>query len=551
MGWLLGFVLYAHFYLTCARGVSSQGFLGIGISASIQAHVGQSDWLGDAEVCATREVVKQAAESETLADADLESAREEVKKAAEVLGSSLKALKTLVIDDQTISDINVDNLAALWKNTFQFTAMRTWRLFPDNTSVFVSTGDIPQMWLRDSSAQLMPYVQLLTATPPSLQTDALRQVLEAAMRRQVRFILSDPYASAFYFEHGEANEQGPTKQGCPRSDICKTCTCAKCAPACGPYTYQKDFELDSLLYPILLHHKYWKATGTTSHLNADFTKALDAILELMKIEQRHNTQSKYWYKGGTPGPPFKDDIGLVWSYALPSDDAASGYNIPENLMAVEALRLAAEMARGPMKEGRLGYYLEQLARTIERAIDKFGVVDDSRSSNSTEVFAFQVDGFGNHTLEDDANMPNLLWLPYLGHRGSLLRKYGEIYRNTRKLVLSAKNKNFFTSSVAGKRIKGLGSQHHSMGLRAMGSECMGDCVWHLGLVMQGMTAEIPEEKADCMRQILSTDAGKLFLHEGFNPDCPEDYNRDDFGWANALFSEWVMREWAPSKSTLP
>jgi meiotically up-regulated gene 157 (Mug157) protein len=257
----------------------------------------------------------------------------------------------------------------MWESTFTFTARYAWSVFPDDGTVFVSTGDISQMWLRDSTAQLMPYVHLAARSPAG---GPLRRVLEGAMARQVRFILSDPYASAFYDSSGPGVLEGPNKQECPRSPNCHGCHCTHCSPACGNYTFQRDYELDAVLFPLLLHHRYWQATGSTAHLDSHFALALRTILGLLRTEQWHASKSKYLYMPpdkpvasgrrrrrfkediGSPGSTrFKEGVGLVWSFAMPSDDQAHGYNIPQNLMLVVTLRLAAELAAGPLRDAGL------------------------------------------------------------------------------------------------------------------------------------------------------------------------------------------------------
>lgn len=44
------------------------------------------------------------------------------------------------------------------------------------------------------------------------------------------------------------------------------------------------------------------------------------------------------------------------------------------------------------------------------------------------MYAYETDGFGNYTLIDDANVPSLLSLPYLGCVDATDR----LYKNTRK-----------------------------------------------------------------------------------------------------------------------
>jgi meiotically up-regulated gene 157 (Mug157) protein len=272
---------------------------------------------------------------------------------------------------------------------------------------------------------------------------------------------------------------------------------------------------------------------------------LRAILSLLRTEQWHFSKSKYFYK--PLQGRFNEGIGLVWSFALPSDDQVlAGYNVPQNIMLVVALRRAAEMAKGPMRDAVLAAELEKMAGSVDEAVRRYGIVP--AGSGDDMIYAFQVDGWGNSTTMDDANMPNLLWLPYLGYDDP-----AGLYEATRRFVLSGKNRNFFSTRPSlvdsGKKhasVSGLGSRHTSHGLRlgGKGRECHGHCVWHLGLIMQGMTATDEEERRTCMEEILSTSCKTDKLHEGFSPEDPCSYNRDGFGWANALFSDWVLREWA-------
>jgi meiotically up-regulated gene 157 (Mug157) protein len=73
--------------------------------------------------------------------------------------------------------------------------------------------------------------------------------------------------------------------------------------------------------------------------------------------------------------------------------------------------------------------MHKLAVEIKEAIYKYGITHDNEGNN---VFAYEVDGFGRANKMDDANVPSLLSLPYLG----FVDKNDEIYLNTRKLILS-------------------------------------------------------------------------------------------------------------------
>jgi meiotically up-regulated gene 157 (Mug157) protein len=63
--------------------------------------------------------------------------------------------------------------------------------FDGKPDTAVITGDIPAMWLRDSSAQVWPYLTL------AAKDAALRHMLEGIIRQQARCILINPYADAF------------------------------------------------------------------------------------------------------------------------------------------------------------------------------------------------------------------------------------------------------------------------------------------------------------------------------------------------------------------
>ena len=137
------------------------------------------------------------------------------------------------------------------------------------------------------------------------------------------------------------------------------------------------------------------------------------------------------------------------------------------------------------------------------------------------MYACETDGFGNHILADDANVPSLLSAPYLG----FCAPDDPIYLNTRKMLLSKANPFYFEGAKA----KGIGSPHTPE-----------NHIWHIALAMQGLTSQCPEEKKMLLDMIMSTHADLWFMHEGFHVDDPAVFSREWFAWANTICSEFFI-----------
>ena len=121
---------------------------------------------------------------------------------------------------------------------------------------------------------------------------------------------------------------------------------------------------------------------------------------------------------------------------------------------------------------------------------------------------------------DDPNVPSLLALPYLG----ICEPADEIYLNTRRFILSESNPWYFKGSAA----QGVGSPHTP-----------DNYIWPIGLIIQGMTAEDPEERMPLLHTLVATDAGTFSMHESFDVDDPARFTRPWFAWADSLFAEYV------------
>lgn len=397
------------------------------------------------------------------------------------------------------------DLATLFCNCFPNTLNTTASLKTDGTT-FVFTGDIPAMWLRDSSAQVHQYLPFAKEDPQ------VRRIFEGLIRRQVGLILEDPYANAF-------NEL-PNNAGFP-NDVTEQ----------NPWVWERKYEVDSLCYPVRLAWEYWKQTGISAIFDADFHKALQVIVKLWSREQKHGETSDYTFQrfGSLPSDTLKyagqgrpvNHTGMTWSGFRPSDDACTfGYLIPANMFAVVVLRHIAEIADNCLADNPLAEKALALATEIDDGIRTYGIFSHPVYG---DVYAYETDGFGNYNLMDDANVPSLLSIPYLGYAPA----YDPVYLNTRRFILSKDNPHHHEGKLA----KGIGSPHTPSGY-----------IWPISLSMQGLTAIDDDEILKVVDMLAATDAGTGFMHESFHPDDPANFTRDWFAWSNSLFSELILKK---------
>ncbi|WP_136607507.1 glycoside hydrolase family 125 protein [Paenibacillus dokdonensis] len=401
--------------------------------------------------------------------------------------------------DETLQN---EKLAKMFRQCYPNTLETTTRLLDDGTT-FVFTGDIPAMWLRDSSAQVRQYL------PFAKEDKDLQRLIGGLVSRQVECILIDPYANAF-------NEQPNYKSW--DQDLTEM----------GPWIWERKYEIDSLCYPIQLSYLYWKATGNTDIFDAKYRKAAKSIIELWKTEQNHFEDSQYLF-ARTQGP--KSDTlrnnrkgmpvnytGMTWSGFRPSDDACTfGYLVPSNMFAVVVLGYMEEIAREIYKDEDWEEAAAVLKEEIDFGIQTYGTY---RHPKYGKIYAYETDGFGNHNLMDDANVPSLLSIPYIGYAD----KNDPVYQNTRRFILSEENPYYYEGTVA----KGIGSPHTP-----------DRYIWHISLAMQALTSIDAAEVQEIVDTILRTDADTGFMHEGFHVDDPSQFTRPWFAWANSIFAELI------------
>lgn len=373
-----------------------------------------------------------------------------------------------------------------WCTTMTRTADRT----------FVITGDIPAMWLRDSSAQVLPFLQLA-------EVAVVTEVLQGLVREQWRCIALDPYANAF--------NQRATGAHFDTDDL-----------ELHPGVWERKYEIDSLAFPVQLAHQLWQATGDVSHLDEVVRAGCRAIVALWRTEQHHGERSTYRHirasePQDTLGPDGRGTpvavTGLTWSGFRPSDDACTyGYNIPAQLMAVMALRMMGEFA-DVWSDRALAADAIALAAEITTGVETFGLVNGR--------FAYEVDGLSHQLCVDDANMPSLLSLPLT----SDVTVDDPRYRATRAWILSPANPFYFQGTAA----TGIGSPHTPHRY-----------IWPIALAVQGLTGDLDAARS-CLDILLTTDGGTGWMHEGFHADDPTQFTRPWFSWANSMTCALMMR----------
>jgi meiotically up-regulated gene 157 (Mug157) protein len=406
------------------------------------------------------------------------------------------------------SFIGNKELGWMFENCFPNTLDTTvdFEVIDGQPDTYVITGDIDAMWLRDSTAQVWPYLPLMKEDP------ALQQLIAGVINRQSRCILKDPYANAFY---KDGNKESHWK-----SDLTEM----------KRGVHERKWEVDSLCYPIRLAYHYWKATGDTSPCSMTSHDALVLTLKTFREQQRKNGKGPYHFQRRTEtqtdtvagrgyGNPAKP-VGLIFSIFRPSDDATIfPFLVPANFFAVVSLRQAAEMLDQIHHDQDAARRCRAMADEVEQALQQYAVVQHPKLGR---VYAYEVDAFGNFYCIDDGNVPSLLSLPYIG----AVKPQDKIYANTRSLVLSPANPYY----CQGKAADGPGGPHVGM-----------DMIWPLGLIVQGLTSTNDKEIRQCLNTLQKTHAGTGFMHEAFNKDDPEKFTRSWFAWANTIFGELVLK----------
>ncbi|KAH7345050.1 Six-hairpin glycosidase-like protein [Rhizoctonia solani] len=408
--------------------------------------------------------------------------------------------------DQMKKRLKDPDVARLFENTFPNTLDTTVRYFSkENNLAFIITGQTlltfcSAQWLRDTANQLAHYHSLLG------QDKELATLVKAVINNEARYIAEYPYCGAF---------QPP-----PESGLSPTVNEWALGVKVNPYTvFECKYELDSLCGFLKLSRSYYQATNDSSFANGNWDAAITQIFRVMDeqsqgtFDEDFNVISYYNWTGGngalSPQVPNRGNsepkayTGMVGTHHRPSDDlstygmfvhssVSSAFLTPANAMLSVELAHLADTLDGM---GRLKNL------QIRHAVWNHTVSDG--------IFAYETNGLGSQYLMDDANVPSLLSLPYLGF---LIRPH---LREAKDMILSRRNPYY----AKGKTFFGTGGPHV-------------DTVhpWPMSLI----SAIYGSDDNDEIENLLYTIVNSQNVHND------SDYTRPWFAWANSYFAEMLL-----------
>ena len=406
------------------------------------------------------------------------------------------------------SEISDPQLSWIFENCYPNTLDTTvdYEVIDGKPDTFIITGDIDAMWLRDSTAQVWPYLPLVK------KDKKIKNLIKGLINRQAKCVIRDPYANSFY------------------KDLTKVSAHNKDIPTPIAGVHEQKWEVDSLCYVIRLSYNYYKLTNDKSIFDDTWIKSTKLIYETFLTEQRKDGKSPYKFiRNGTAmvdaplfsgtGRPFKPN-GLICSMFRPSDDATMyPFLIPSNIFASISMKQLSQIYDEQKIDDKFSEKCLLMSEEIDNAIKKYAIKEHL---DFGKIYSYEIDGFGNNLYMDDANVPSLMSLAYLDSKF----KDDKIYLNTRKFLLSENNPYF----LKGKAAEGQASPHTGK-----------DKIWPMGIILRAMTSKDDDEIKKCLKMLVDTHAGTGFMHEAFDKDNPNNYFRSWFAWANTLFGELIIK----------
>jgi meiotically up-regulated gene 157 (Mug157) protein len=131
-----------------------------------------------------------------------------------------------------------------------------------------------------------------------------------------------------------------------------------------------------------------------------------------------------------------------------------------------------------------------------------------------KIYAYETDGFSQHLMIDDANIPSLLSAPYLGFR-TAYDPSNKLIESTRRFILSKDNPLFYEGTYA----SGIGSEHGKNKL-----------VWPMSIIMEGMTLIIDNNTKNDLdyvwKRLEIGHPNTVSMRESFHVDDPTEFTRE-------------------------
>ena len=419
-------------------------------------------------------------------------------------------------------------LYKIFSNCYPNTLDTTVDYDDEKIETFIITGDIKAMWLRDSSLQIFPYLKHCP------KDEHLSNMIKGLFKKQIEYILFDPYANAF--------NKIPLESPWANDITYKRDKDGNFINAMNPYLWERKYELDSIIFPLFSISTYYQLTKDSSVFKIlNFFEMLNKIIFVIKKERRgtdeenENEGPQYSFQRIVAEPfdslhfgrgnPCKT-CGLIKSSFRNSDDSALfPYNIPENCLLVSTFKLLIECFDNKSMDEELKKKFEtvqneikDIMTSVKKAIYEYGVITDLKTGE--KYFAFEVDGFGNYYFMDEPGYPNLISLPFF----KFCSAKDEIYLNTRKRILSEKNPYY----IKGKYGAGCSSSH-----------AYRTYIWPLFTIMQGITSNDEGEIKNCLKMLIQSAGNTYFMHESYDVDDVNKFTREWFAWANSFFGVFI------------
>ncbi|KAK3934046.1 Six-hairpin glycosidase-like protein [Diplogelasinospora grovesii] len=423
------------------------------------------------------------------------------------------------------------DLARLFANTFPSTLDTTVKYFdPTLNLAFIITGDITAQWLRDTGNQFAHLYKLLPYDAD------LKALVKAVINTEARYIAQYPYCGSF---------QPPPESGlAPTVNDWATNVIVN-PPVDNQTVFECKFELDSLAGFLKISRSYYENTRDSSFINDNWRAAITQILTVLRDQSRGSWSDdeeedwefvSYYNWTGVAGESLSPAVvnggngepkaanGLVGSSHRPSDDlCVFNYITPANaMMSVELSNLAAMLtAIGTLPDvaGTAAAY----SQTIRDAIFRHTVITTDDDGGGS-IFAYETNGYGGQYIMDDANVPSLVSLPYLG----FLNRTDPTYVRTKAAMFSRRNPYY----AVGKQFSGIGEKS--------GPHVNATYPWPMSQISGIFGSDDDDEILQRLSLIVNNTDGLGLVHESIHISNASDYTRPWFAWANSYFAEMVL-----------